>query len=98
MAMLFVASNVLAEDIKGMLKKVDVARGTVTVTSSNNRDRTWTITEDTKIVGPGGKRLRARLKDKLFATGVEVLVTTEIRNDREVVTTLKITGEAKRDR
>jgi hypothetical protein len=65
-------------DIKGgieaTLKKVDAEKGTLTVTTANGRDHTFTVTDDTTIVGPRGGVVRRRLSDPRFHPGLEVTV------------------------
>jgi hypothetical protein len=57
------------------LVKVDVARSILTVDdASKNRD--FSVTEQTKILGPRGAPNKARLKDERFAPGGELKLTT----------------------
>ncbi len=58
----------------GKVVTVDVSKGTVTIADSNNRERTYSITEETVIVGPRGGVVRGRLKDHRFHSGLPITV------------------------
>jgi hypothetical protein len=60
--------------IEAKVKKVDAEQGTLTVTIKEGRDRTFTVTDDTTIVGPRGGVVRRRLKDPRFHPGMEITV------------------------
>jgi hypothetical protein len=59
--------------IEGKVKKVDPDKMTVTVTVEG-KERTFTITEDTTIVGPRGGLVKRGLKDPRFHDGLEITV------------------------
>jgi hypothetical protein len=69
--------SALADEIKGgiegKVKKVDIEKETLTVTV-NGKDRTFTITDETTMVGPRGGVVRRRLKDPRFHEGLEITV------------------------
>ena len=52
--------------IEGKVKKVDVDAMTLTITTEQGRDRTFTVNDDTTMVGPRGGKVRRRLKDPRF--------------------------------
>jgi hypothetical protein len=61
----------------GKVVTVDVTKGTVTIADSNNRERTYSITEETLIVGPRGGVVRSRLKDHRFHSGLPITVVAD---------------------
>lgn len=70
------------KEIVGMFKSKDVAKKSVTITV-DGKERTFKITEDTKIVGPrGGER---DLNDKLFDTGYKITVIPNSKNQDEAI-------------
>jgi hypothetical protein len=70
--------------IEATLKKVDAEKGTLTVTTANGRDHTFTVTDDTTIVGPRGGVVRRRLSDPRFHPGLEVTVVASGTTAKEV--------------
>ncbi len=62
------------DGVTGKVVTVDVAKGTVTIADSNNRERTYTINEETVIVGPRGGVVHSRLKDHRFHSGLPITV------------------------
>jgi hypothetical protein len=69
--------------IEGKLKKVDTEKETVIITV-DSKDRTFTITDDTVIVGPRGGLVRRRLKDPRFHPGLDVIVVPEGNKVKEL--------------
>jgi hypothetical protein len=69
--------------IEGKINHVDVDKETVTITV-DGRERTFTITDETTIVGPRGGVVRRRLKDPRFHAGLEVIVVAEGKNAKEL--------------
>ena len=63
--------------IEGKVKKVDADKDTLTITTSQGRERTFTIKDDTIIVGPRGGKVRRHLKDPRFHEGFSVTVVAE---------------------
>src|SRR5437588_9709396 len=88
-AVLFCVGAVLADEIKGTVKKVDVDGKKVTV-SVDGTEKTYEVAEDAKF--PGGKNKPGTLKgfagqvDKAGDKGVKVVITT---NDDKKVTEIK---------
>ncbi|HET6325166.1 MAG TPA: hypothetical protein VFG04_10870 [Planctomycetaceae bacterium] len=62
------------DGVTGKVVTVDVAKGTVTIADSNNRERTYSINEETVIVGPRGGVVHSRLKDHRFHSGLPITV------------------------
>jgi hypothetical protein len=62
--------------IEGKVKMVDVENGKLTITTGG-RDRTFTITDDTVMVGPRGGKVRRHLKDPRFHEGFSVTVVAK---------------------
>ena len=58
----------------GKVVAVDATKGTVTIADANNRERTYSITEETVIVGPRGGVVHSRLKDHRFHSGLPITV------------------------
>jgi hypothetical protein len=69
--------------IEGKVKKVDVDKETLTVTV-DGKQRTFTVTEDTTIVGPRGGLVRRRLKDPRFHEGLEITVVATGNTAKEL--------------
>jgi hypothetical protein len=69
--------------IEGKVEKVDVDKETLTITV-NGKDRTFTVTDDTTIVGPRGGLVRRRLKDPRFHPGLEITVVAEGKAAKEL--------------
>jgi len=62
--------------IEGKVKMVDVENGKLTITTGD-RDRTFTVTDDTVMVGPRGGKVRRHLKDPRFHEGFSVTVVAQ---------------------
>ena len=69
--------------IEGKVKKVDLDKGTLTITVSG-KERTFTITEDTTMVGPRGGLVRKRLKDPRFHEGLDITVVATGNTAKEL--------------
>ncbi|HXY37962.1 MAG TPA: hypothetical protein VEI07_27285 [Planctomycetaceae bacterium] len=82
LALLF-AQLALAKDpevkdgIPGTVAKVDAANGKLTITDKENRERTYSITEETVMVGPRGGVVHRRLKDHRFHAGLPITVVAD---------------------
>ena len=93
------AAFILAGEIKGKITKVDAENNKITVTV-DDKDQELTITKDTKFISPKGNELKGGLKSKAFGEkalkkGISATITTEKKNDKEVVTEVKLTGGKK---
>src|SRR5258707_14528545 len=82
----------LAEDLKGKIKSVDAEKNTITVTIGD-KDQTFTLDKDAKILDTKGKEVAGGIKASLFKkAGLPVTVTTEKKDDKDVVTKVKLTS------
>ncbi len=90
LALVLCVSVVLADEIKGKIKSVDADKGTITVTSSDGKDRTLTVSKDAKIVGASGKDLKEGLKDKHLKAGIPIIVITKKEGGKEILIELKL--------
>jgi hypothetical protein len=74
----------IADGIEGKVKAVDVDKKTLTITTTQGKDRTFTITDDTEFLGPMGGKVRQHLKDPRFHEGFPVSVVAEGANATEI--------------
>jgi len=58
----------------GKIVKVDVEKKTVTIATMGGHKQTFTVTDDTTIVGPRGGLVHRRLQDRRFHPGLGVTV------------------------
>ena len=65
------------DGIAGKVVKVDVTNNTITIADENNRERTYSVTEETVIVGPRGGVVHRRLKDRRFHSGLPITVVAD---------------------
>jgi hypothetical protein len=77
------AAPTIKGGIEGKVKKVDPEKMTLTITTAG-RERTFTITEDTTMVGPRGGVVRRGLKDPRFHEGMELTVVATGTTAKEV--------------
>jgi hypothetical protein len=70
--------------IEGRVKKVDVENNSLTITTTQGRERTFTITDDTMMIGPRGGKVRRHLKDPRFHEGFVVTVVADGNAAKEV--------------
>jgi hypothetical protein len=68
------AKSEIKGGIEGKIVKVDVEKGTVTISREDGRDRTFTVTDETTIVGPRGGVVHRRLHDARFHPGLSVTI------------------------
>jgi hypothetical protein len=78
------AATPIKGGIEGKVKKVDADKMTLTVTTADGKARTFTITEDTTIVGPRGGLVRRGLKDPRFHEGLEITVVATGTSAKEL--------------
>lgn len=80
-ALVLCAVAVLAGEYRGKVKSVDPDKSTITVTDKGGTDKTFKVSDGTKIVskGKGGedKEVKDGLKNKRFSKSPFVIVTTE---------------------
>jgi hypothetical protein len=70
--------------IEGKVKKVDAEKGSLTITTTNGKERTFTVEDDTTIVGPRGGIAKRRLKDPRFHEGMDVTIVADGATAKEV--------------
>lgn len=89
-ALVVCAGSLMAEEIKGKIKKVDADAMTVTVTTDDGRDQVVHVGKDTRVTGPNGKDLKSGIKSHQLKEGTEVTVTTEMRGGKTVATGISL--------
>ncbi len=60
--------------VAAKVKSVDADKGTLTVTTADGKEHTYSVTADTTIVGPRGGVAHRRLHDPRFHEGMDVTV------------------------
>jgi hypothetical protein len=70
--------------IEGHLKSVDVEKGTLTITTASGTARTFSVSEDTTMLGPRGGKVRRRLHDPRFHEGMAMTVVASGSTAKEV--------------
>jgi hypothetical protein len=61
-----------AKEITAKIIKVDVDKQVITVTMEDGKKKDLNISQDTRIIGPGGNVSQARLKDNRLTPGAEI--------------------------
>jgi hypothetical protein len=70
--------------IEGHVKSVDHDKQAMIIIATGGRERTFTVTEDTTMVGPRGGKVRRRLNDPRFHEGLEVIVVADGTKAKEI--------------
>jgi hypothetical protein len=70
--------------IEGTVRRVDTDKEILTIRTADGKERSYTITDDTTIVGPRGGKVRHRLKDPRFHEGMELTVVATGTTAKEV--------------
>jgi hypothetical protein len=96
---LLLAGVVMAEEINGRIKKVDVDKKTITV-EADGKETTYDVADTADLgKGRGGKeRTLKSLSDQIEKTdgkGVKATVHTEKRKGKETVTKVEVKGGGK---
>jgi hypothetical protein len=78
------ATHDIKGGVEGRVKSVDPDKEALTVVLENGRTRTFTITEETTMLGPRGGKVRHRLKDPRFREGFPVIIVPEGNTAAEV--------------
>jgi hypothetical protein len=84
----------IAAEMKGRIVKVDAPNHKITV-SIDDKQQEFTLSDNARIYGPKGP-LKDGLKHKVFQSqkalknGIPATLTTEKKNDAEVVTEIKL--------
>jgi hypothetical protein len=76
---------------RGRIKQVDPDKGTITLTV-DGKDREVTLTDRTRVVGPGGKDIAEPLKDRALREGTPVQFRVESREGKEILVGLRVGG------
>jgi Cu/Ag efflux protein CusF len=95
---LFALSIVIvnADEVRGKVKKVDTGKNAITITNSDDKDQTFDVPKDAKIVGLFGKKLKkAQIEDlpgglTAIKEGASVTVFTEPKDGKQVVSQVKL--------
>src|SRR5215831_50514 len=89
-SLLLSATTLPAQDgiRRAKIKNLDLDRMTLTLTI-DGKDRDFTLTEQTRVLGATGKDLRERLRD--FKAGEEVFFKVGRKGSKEVIEGLKLT-------
>jgi len=88
------SASVWADTVKGKVKRVDADKSTITVTA-DDKNQSFDVAKDAKVVkvvGKGKKATTETVQDGLkgVAKDQEVTLTTETKDDKDVVTQVKI--------
>jgi hypothetical protein len=70
--------------IHGQIKSVDVEKQVLRITTDGGRERTFSVTDDTTMLGPRGGRVRRRLNDRRFHEGMELTVVADGGTAKEI--------------
>ncbi len=70
--------------IDGHVKSVNHDKQSLSIIGPGGRERTFTVTEDTTMVGPRGGKVRRRLNDPRFHEGLEVIIVADGTTAKEV--------------
>lgn len=97
--LLLFGAVLIAAEIKGRITKVDATNRKITVRVGDD-NREFTLGKDTKILGPKGD-LKDGLKHRVFRNenlrnGIRATITTEKKDDAELVTEIKLGGSKKK--
>ncbi len=95
LGLVLVGGGLLAEEIKGKIKSVDADKKVITVTTADGKDKEFKVSDTTSILGANGKAAKQGLKAKGFKEGANVVVTTDKKDGKEVVTEVKLAGGKK---
>jgi hypothetical protein len=76
--------QVIKGGIEGKIKAVDADMNKLTITTAQGRDRTFTITDDTTMLGPRGGKVRHRMHDKRFHPGLDIVIVAQGTTATEV--------------
>jgi hypothetical protein len=81
-----------ADEVKGTLKSVDADKSTLTVTA-DGKDTVYTVADATQFLNAKGKNLKKGIKDRHLKEGANVVVTTEKKDDKDLVTKIALAGK-----
>jgi hypothetical protein len=63
--------------VEGRVKSVDHEGMALTITTTQGRERTFKITDETEMLGPRGGKVRRKLRDPRFHEGLMVTVVAD---------------------
>ena len=89
-ALLVFAGGLLASEFKGKIKFIDTGKQAITITTADGQDHVFSVCKDTQFLTAGGKYLKEALKDKHFKTGAYVMVKCEMKQGKEMCTTVQL--------
>jgi hypothetical protein len=94
-ALLLVAGAASADVIKGKVKSVSDTKITLTV---DDKDKTYDVAKEVKVVQPGKKNTVTDVTGGMSAvkTGDEVTITTDKQGDKETVKEVLVPGGKKK--
>jgi hypothetical protein len=78
---------VLADEYEAKVKSIEIDKGKATLTI-NSQDKVFEMTKDPLVVTDKGKSVPGGLKS--LKAGAEVLIFTDKKGDREIITTFKV--------
>jgi Cu/Ag efflux protein CusF len=93
----FAESQSSAEEIKGKIKSVDLDKATITLEVGTS-ERVYPVASEARFLGQFGKKVKKATTQviegglKGIKEGAEVTVTTEKRDEKEVVSLVKVEG------
>ena len=92
-ALLICVGGLIAEEYQGKVKSIDIDKSKAVITV-NGTDQTFSMSKDPLIVTDKGKNVPGGLK--ALTPGSEVVVFTDKKDDKEVITTFKVSMLAKK--
>jgi len=101
LALAIAVGVMVAAEVKGKIKEITADKLVITV---KDKDETYTINDDTKIVSAGGKAVKDRekavsgLKKAADKGGVEITIQTEEKDGKKIVTEIKMPAGKKKDK
>jgi hypothetical protein len=70
--------------IAGHVKSVDQDKQKISIVTSSGRERAFSITDDTTMLGPRGGKVRRRLNDPRFHEGMELTIVADGGRAKEI--------------
>jgi len=101
-ALLLVATVACAEDVKGVLKKVDPFKRTILV-DVDGKEKTYTVAQDADVYSQApGKKNKPGPKEPVpggvdgIPQGTSIVLTTIKKGDKETAIAIKVEGSLKK--
>jgi len=92
-ALLFCVGVLVAEEYQGKVKSIDLDKKKAVITI-NDKDQTFDVSKDPLIVTDKGKNVPGGLK--ALTPGSEIVIFTDKKDDKEIITTFKVSMLAKK--